>query len=338
VYPSHWRRNAAVVGLIIVAFVGTTAAFSTFFPSWPPDLVSPSQLKDYATSYISEYQTLYSDYVGMIVTHNYQTKFVFGFGAPNAITGIVSLGRGALIMFNSSTSSSFVSNVSLLSSPVEYYLWPHMPQNPYASGIAPIEIENGTYVLTAPVTDTKVAMVVRPGAVLWYNGTGNALRLSGNGSAVILGSLIYPGRMILKGDNAPASWSPLQAKFDALDEFLRDGQPIFNSSTVQTIQTKYRVPLLLTLIGNREGDGSYRNNPSLFTVDFNELSKYAYASIVEQVQNDYYASQKVQTPTAWEQFYAVIENSLFIALVVGLVVAIVGGLVVARYSQHWQPQ
>ena len=338
VYPSHLRRDAALLGLVVIGLLAGTIVYSAAYPQWPPGLVTPDQLKVYATSYISEYQTLFSSYTGMIFSHGYQNHFIFGFGAPNAITGVVSLTRGALIMFNESAGSSFAANTSLLSTPAEYYLWPRMPSNPYASGIAPIIIENGTYVLTAPVTDSKVATVVEPAALIWYNGTGSALRLSGNGSVVILGSLVYPGRLILKGSNTPASWSPLQARFDALDEFLRDGGPIFNASTVRTIQTNYRVPLLLTLIGNREGDGSYRSNPGLFTTDFNELSKYASPTILQQVQTDYYNSQKVQ-PASWEdQAKAIVENPLFIAIVVSLPVGILTGIIVARYTNRRKGQ
>ena len=211
-----------------------------------------------------------------------------------------------------------------------------MPSDPYASGIAPVDIENGTYVLTAPVTDSKVATVVEPAAIIWYNGTGSALRLSGNGSVVILGSLVYPGRLILKGSNAPASWTPLQARFDALDEFLQDGGPLFNTSTIQSIQTQYRVPLLLTLMGNRIGDGSYRDNPSLYASDYNELSKYATNATLQQIQNQYLASQETQPPTLQDEVYSFVENPLFLAAVVGLIVAVIGGLIVAKFSGRWQ--
>lgn len=322
---------------MIVAFVLLLGlvSYDALFPQWPSGLVSPDDMKNYATSYISEYQTLFSAYNGIIFSHNYQNHFIFGFGAPNAITSVVSLERGAMITFNSSSSSSFEAESSLVDTPVEYQLWPQMPSNPYESGIKPVVIENGTYVLTAPVTDQVVAAVVEPGAILWYNGTGNALRLSGNGSVVILGSLIYPGKMILKGSNAPASWSTLQARFDALDEFLQDGKPIFNTSTVQSIQSLYRVPLLLTLMGNRIADGSYHNNPNLFTSDFAELSKYATNATLQQIQNSYLSSQEVQPSTSWTPFFTAIENPAFLAIVASPILAVVVGLVLAKITGKW---
>ena len=320
---------AAAAGILIGTIVS-----DVFFGPWPNDLVSPTQLKDYALSYTAEYRTLYLDYDSITAFHASPNRFFYGFNSPNAIMGLVSLSHGALITFNSSTGSSFVTNVSLLSQPIEYYLWPNMPNNPQASGVAPVLFTNGTYPLYAPVTVSKYPAVVSSGAEIWYNGTGNAFRPVGNMSITIYGSLVYLQRMILKGSNAPASWSTLQAKFDALDEFIQDGTGIFNSTTVQAIQTKYRVPLLLDLIAGRIANNTYRDNPGLFTSDFGELSKYAPSSTIQQVQNDYYASQKVQPPSFWDPVVSLIHDSFFQALVVGLVVAVVGGLIVARLSSR----
>jgi len=287
-------------------------------------------------SYETEYRTLYQDYIGLVITHTGPNRFLMGISAPNAIEGEISFARGALITFNASSSVSFTANISLSTSPVEYHLWPQMPQNPYVSVIKPIVLGNGTFVLTAPVTDDKVATVVPAGATIWYNGTGSALRLSGAGSVVIYGSLIYPQRLILKGSNAPSSWSTLQAKFDALDEFIQDGQGIFNTSEVQEIQTSIRVPLLLELIGGRIADGTYSGNPSLFTADFNELSKYATPTTTQQILSDYYNSQKVQPAPPYAPLTDVVYNPFFLNAVVPFLVAVFSFLLGRRYGRRNQ--
>lgn len=321
------RRRWLLVSVLAILAIAVSAFEIANFSYWPSGTVTPIQLKDYASAYLAEYKTLYLDNTPLVAGSTTPYRFTFGISPPNAITEIISFSHGALILFNSSTSSSFHVGGSTMNKPIEYYLWPNMPQNPQASGTGSVVIANGTYPLDAPVTDPNDLIVISPGAIVRYNGTGDAFRLSGNASIIISGTLIFTQRMILKGSNSPAAWSTLQGQFDAFDQFIADGHGIFNTTVVQQIQTKYRVPLLLTLIGNRIADGSYRNNPSLFTVDYNELSNYATNSTLQQVQNDYYANQKVVPPSLSSDVTALISNPLFVGVVSAVVGVIVGSVV-----------
>ncbi|MCL5066993.1 MAG: hypothetical protein M1368_01400 [Thaumarchaeota archaeon] len=189
-----------------------------------------------------------------------------------------------------------------------------MPSSYIQSLLKVVSITNGNYYFGQPINNSVTMLVVDPGAVLWYSGQQSGLRMSGNGSIVVYGSVIYKDRMILKGSNSPSDWSQFQGQFDALDEFVWECKGVLNSSQITTIQSRYEVPLLLEQIGNRMARGDYRNNPNLFANDYNQLSALADNATRQQVLNDYYNSQKVTSPTFFSEIARTATSPWFIAI------------------------
>lgn len=189
------------------------------------------------------------------------------------------------------------------------------------------------YHLDTQVTYSYGLFYVDPGANLRYTGEGRAFNISGSGAIVIFGSLIEEDRMILKGSNSKEDWSKLQARFDALSEFVWDSKDILNETIIETLEARYKLVLLLDKIDSRIESGRYRDNPALFTADFEELKDVgAPNETLSKILNDYIDMQENPPPQWYESLWSIFLEYVE-EIIVGVIILIIGAIIVKKYVE-----
>lgn len=231
-------------------------------------IVTRDELKNYIEKYLSEYVTLVDDnFVLLSFPQSYLINFSFYVNPPPEITGVISRSHGVVIFFNPSERTEKIKvTISEIREHIEYYIWPDMPEN--TTGLESVLVKSGDYHLDSPITLDYGLFSIEPGVIMRYTGEGDGWRISGEGAIEIFGTLIYEDRMILKGTNNQEDWSELQARFDALSEFIWDCRHALNESQIKELNAEYEFYLLLDRIALRMRNGQYRDNPSLFKQDY----------------------------------------------------------------------
>jgi len=298
--------------------------------------ISNAGLREYVEIYLAEYRKFVEENLGLLdkrfiegSSQSGSHNLTFYWRPPNQIDGIISRSRGAAIFFNRTERKNAEILVKSVMEPIEYQLWPEMIRD--TTGLSIIRILKGTYHLDSQVFNDRALLYVDPGAELRYTGKGRAFNISENGAILILGSLIEEDRMLLKGSNNKEDWSRLQARFDALSEFLWDSRDILNETTIKTIEAKYKLTLLLEKIGARIENGRYREDPSLFTLDFEELKEVnAPDETLSKILNDFVNMQE-NPPSEWyESAWSFLSDNIG-KVIVGLIVTVVGAFIVKKY-------
>jgi hypothetical protein len=312
------HKYAFLASAIIVASILLLLFVPPLFKN--DSIVSTGDLRDYIEEYLSQYLKIVNENQPFDGISNNLTFF---WHTPNEIEGVVSLSHGAVVFFNYSEGKTRSITVKEFSKPIEYYIYPQMSAN--ISELPSVRILKGVYPLDSQINIPYGLLYADPEAVLRYTGQGHAFNISESGAILIFGSLIEEDRMILKGSNNKEDWSKLQARFDALDEFVWDCQGL-NTTKIESIEKQYKVTFLLERISSRMETGRYRDDPSLFTQDFEKLKESgAPNETLSAILLQYYENQK--TPQSW------LESvwNFFIQTIVGqlLIVTIFGGVVVA---------
>jgi hypothetical protein len=311
------------VGGVVVMVILVSAFISSF--AGPSPIVSPDQMEAYTSSYFNEYAMLYQNNLGLLYKNS--TLFPLGITVPSTVTAVISTSHGALLLFNSTKAGSFALSSKFVDNSIEFYLYPNMPSLQQQASLPIVRIGNGSYPLDAPVNDSSALVVIDPGAVIRFSKAGNAFQLSGNGAIQVFGAIDYSNRMVLKGSNSPSAWTPLQAQFDALEQFLFDARGTINTTSATQIRVNYEVPLLLTQIRERIADGTYRANPNLFTQDFNQLKQYAPTNVLQSVETDFYSNQASPPATL-----STSDIEWIISMVVGFVGWFVSPFIAKRFG------
>jgi len=287
-------------------------------------VVSTNDLRNYIEEYLSQYVKIVNENQPLDGIPNNLTFF---WRPPDEIVGVVSRSHGALVLFNYSQKNTRSITIKQFSLPIEYYIYPQMSTN--ISQLPSVRILKGVYTLDSQINIPNGLLYADPEAILRYTGQGHAFNISEKGAILIFGSLIEEDRMILKGSNNKEDWSKLQARFDALDEFVWDCQGL-NATKIGNIEKQYKMTFLLERISSRMETGRYKDDPSLFTLDFKQLKENgAPNETLSAILSQYYESQK--PPPSWSETVWV----FFIETIVGqlLIVTIIGGVVVALITK-----
>jgi hypothetical protein len=92
-------------------------------------------------------------------------------------------------------------------------------------------------------------------------------------------------------------------------------------------KSTYKPTLLIERIGGRVKSGAYKNNPSLFRDDFEDLRDVGASNeTLQKVLDDFYDMQKESTPTWYEELWVFLKQRTT-EITVGLFVAIVGAVI-----------
>jgi len=320
----------ARVYVVIVVLVAI-ALFVMLIPRFTPEreIVAAKELENYISEYLSTYRNIVAENIGL-VGYNL-SRFHFYLHYPKEIEGIISHSRGAAVFFNFSETETLI-RIKEFSDSIEYYFWPEMARDLSKLEIVKIERAPTPYDLDSTINILAgVLLLVEPKATLIYTGEGNSFNISDKGALVIFGSLIHENKIILKGSNSKDDWSQTQAGLDATSQFIWDCRGILNTTLLEDIEAKNKVPLLLNKIGVRMTSSKYKTNQDLFYEDYEELKKfYASNETLQQVLNDFYDLQKEVDITTPRLIFNVILQYLPI-IIAGILGTVVGGVILHGY-------
>jgi len=329
------KRQARFACILLILFVllgGIIVA--SFIPlSQTGFRVSNIGMKEYAETYCSEYRKLVEDNMPILdealVEGRSQSgshNLTFYWQPPDSINCVISRTHGAAIIFNQTGTNILQISVVEFQESIEYYFWPGMPKS--TTNLPIVRILKGFYDLDSPVINNNALLYVDPGAILRYTGDGRAFRIAENGAIIVFGSIIERDRLTLKGSNNKEDWSGLQARFDALSVLLWDCKGILNETSLKKLENTYKPTLLIERIGGRVKSGAYKNNPSLFRDDFEDLRDVGASNeTLQKVLDDFYDMQKESTPTWYEELWVFLKQRTT-EITVGLFVTIVGAVIV----------
>jgi len=290
-------------------------------------IVTPYELKNYLEEYLSQYVELVDEnYALLSFPQSYLSNFSFYANPPTEIKGVISRSHGVALFFNSSDRKAKVRiTIEEVWEPIEYYIWPDMPEN--TSDLESVLVKAGDYHLDSPVIYDYGLLYLEPGVEMRYTGEGEGLRISGEGAITVLGVLIYEDRMMLKGTNSHEDWSEIQARFDALSEFLWDCRYALNETQIEEIDSENRFFLLLERITLRMRNGQYLDNPDLFKGDYEELEKVCTSNAtLSKVLNDYLEMQENPPRTLIEQIFDLLFPYIIAPVIVAVILAILYGV------------
>jgi flagellar basal body-associated protein FliL len=258
----RWFLLAIIV--VIVLILATVVVIQPFFSH--SSIVSHDELDGYFLIYLTEYGQLVEENMGLLDSGIFQgnsssgsQNLTFYWQRPYQVQGVISSFHGAALFLSRSSKEEF--EVTDSNEAIEYYFWPSMAKN--TTNLPSIRILQATsyYVLDTQIAVDGAVMYIDPGANLIYTGQGHVFSFpKGTGAVIFFGTLMEDNRLILKGSNNGEDWSELQARIDSLDRFLWDCKDILNETTLQSLKTKYTLPLLLERISARMNDGSYKGN------------------------------------------------------------------------------
>jgi len=297
--------------------------------------ISNDDLSSYAQVYLNQYRSFVEDYYSQLSSaQGNLSNFPLYVSYPNYIVGIISRTHGAALFFNYSQMTGNKIDIKEISNPIEYYIYPSMPLN--MSGLPWVLVKHADtdYVLDSPVSIPYGLLYVESGANLRYTGLGHAFNITNFGAIAIFGSLIEENRMILKGSKEKEDWSTTQARLDSLSAFISDCQGIINESVIDNIRTTYEPSFLLNKMLTRLKSGEYRNNPWLFTQDYQKLQQAgADNTTLAKIQTDYINMQETEPPSlvniVWDFFVDHILGGMLFG-------TILGGLLVSWLSKRRQ--
>jgi hypothetical protein len=285
--------------------------------------VSHEGLKDYVEEYLSEYRQFVEANYALLASN--LTLFPLYLRSPNKMEGVISQTHGAAILFNYSTRETRQITIEETKDPIEYFVWPSMPRN--TSGLKWVLVKHGDYYFDSPVSYSYGLLYCEPGVNMYYAGQGHVFNISGLGAIVIFGSLIEENGMILKGTNNKEDWSKVQASLDAFSDFVWDCKQILDNTTTRGIEVRYKPTLMLDKIASRIQSGIYRDNPGLFTADYEELQEAGASNeTLSKVQEDYMTMQEALPPSWTDQAWTFIREHIIGDM---LCSAIIGGIIVA---------
>jgi len=316
------RKKKLSFGITILIVVLFGILFIPPFLTKSP-VVSDDELETYIDELLSEYRRFVDDNYGLLAFNI--SNFGFYFRPPNEIEGTISKTHGAAVFFHSSNREKTRITIEEILEPIEYHVWPDMPKN--TSGLEWVLVKAGDYHLDSPVIYDYGLLYLEPGVNMRYTGEGEGLRISDYGAVTVFGTLIYEDRMILKGTNNHEDWSKIQARFDALSEFLWDCRNVLDEKEIEELNVEYTLFFLLDRIALRMRTGRYRDNPTLFREDYNELERVCSSNAtLSEVLNNYLEMQENPPPTLIEQIWDFIYPEIVATVVGGIILAIVFGI------------
>ncbi len=299
------QRYTLVVAVVLIVLVVSSVLVQLF--SSKSSIVSHEELQSYFLSYLTEYEHLVEENMGLldagVIENNSNSgahNLTFYWQHPYQVQGVISSVHGAALFINHSSQQTIA--ITDFGESIEYYVWPSMAKNISALPSIRVLKAETYYHLDSPVVGDGALTYVDPGADMIYTGQGHAFSFPrGTGAVLFFGSLMEDDRLFLKGSNSKEDWSVLQARFDSLSRFLWDCRDILNDTARTSINSAERLPLLLERISVRMNDGSYKGNPSLFTDDYGELQTVCTSSeVLTRVLDDYYEMQSKVNPTVVE--------------------------------------
>jgi len=320
------HKYAFLASAIIIASVLLLLFVPPLFKN--DSIVSTGDLRDYIEEYLSQYLKIVNENQPFDGISNNLTFF---WHTPNEIEGVVSRSHGAVVFFNYSEGKTRSITVKEFSKPIEYYIYPQMSAN--ISELPSVRVLKGVYTLDSQINVPYGLLYADPEAILRYTGQGHAFNISESGAILIFGSLIEEDRMILKGSNNRDDWSRLQARFDALDEFVWDCQGL-NASKIESIERQYKMTFVLERISSRMETGRYRDDPNLFTKDFEELKENgAPNETLSAILLQYYENQK--TPPSWlDSVWNFLAQTIEGRTILGIIIAtVVAALIINKLTK-----
>ena len=317
----HLKQFSTGTIILLVVVLSCIILIPSFLTRNP--VVSGDELKIYIEEFLSEYRRFVDENYSLLAFN--LSNFSLYLQPPNEIEGIISKTHGATVFFNSSNSERTRITIKEIWEPIEYYVWPGMPKN--TSALKWVLVKAGDYHLDSPVIYDYGLLYLEPGVKMRYTGEGEGLRISGDGAVTILGTLIYEDRMILKGTNSHEDWSNLQARFDALSEFVWDCRGVLNETKIEEINAEYKFYLLLDRIALRMRSHRYWDTPSLFREDYKELEKVCPSNAtLSKVLNDYLEMQENPPPTLMDQIFDFLFPEIITPVAVAIIVAVIYGV------------
>ena len=155
---------------------------------------------------LAEYARVYFNrYVELVETHvpkEHRDAFAFSRHKPCGVRIVASRTHGAAVIFDPDRPGRL--RATTISDRIEFYFWPRTR-------------ESWSNPKTTFIGGENEFIIFMPGKGMY---AGGALKLE------IRGTLIYEGRMVLRGQLDPEEWSPAAASFDALHTFLRPAREI----------------------------------------------------------------------------------------------------------------
>jgi hypothetical protein len=292
------KRISAVFATIVIAVVILNLLFLSPF-LMVSSKISDGDLRNYVQEYLTQYHNLVEVYFSQLSTvQGNLSNFPLYLNYPNKIVGVISRTHGAALFFGNSQNAGNETEIKEISSPIEYYVWPSMPVN--TSGLPWILVKHADsyYVLDSPIQIPYGLLYAESGANLRYTGLGHAFNVTGLGAVALFGTLIEENRMILKGSYGKKDWSVNQADLDSLSAFISDCAGVLNDSDINSIRKTYEPSFLLSRMLSLIGSGEYRDNPWLFTQDYEQLKQAgADNTTLSKVQTDYMDMQEEEPPS-----------------------------------------
>lgn len=243
------------------------------------------------------------------------------------VQGVISEKHGAAISFDSSMKTPW--EFKVISEPIEYYYFPDMARN--INGLPIVYISEGVYPMNETVYDSKALIEVDPQAVVRTTTQEAPFDFSENGAMIVFGTLIEKNSLLLKGSNNQEDWSISQADLDALSEFEWDLESAnASASAIQQLNTEYEVPFLLSEISSKMANGDYKNNPSAFYADFEQLKEAAANTMndtLTNVLNDFYANQQMSQPSSLTQLNDFFVQNAIGVVIISLLSTFIGGII-----------
>jgi hypothetical protein len=326
-----------VVGIIIVFIV---SLWLSQYGIVRNGTVSVTGMRDYVQEYFYEYKYLYSDpsspWRELQIT-DFSNFTFFAYPSMSSISAVISTTHGAALFFDLSSKYPGEIDVSMISDPIEYYIWPQMPRN--TSGLPRVVMEPGDYTLDDVVTVDHGLLHVEPGANIRCVYEDRPLNVTSNGAVEIFGTYVVQHSVFLKGSNEEEDWSKTQADIDALNEFMWDCKSAgMNTTELQRVESRYEPSMLIDRISSRMKSGVYKNNQVLFNSDYEELQKAAAGTLndtLSKILSDYYTSQQESPPSLLDQTGSYIAQKAD-ALVMGVLLAVLGFLATNKIKPERQ--
>jgi hypothetical protein len=289
--------------------------------------ISDSDLRNYSQEYLTQYRSLVEVHFSQLIfTQGNLSNFPLYLSYPNKIVGVISRTHGAALFFDNSQTAGNETNIKEIPNPIEYYVWPFMPANTSELPWVLVKHADSDYILDSPIQIPYGLLYVESGANLRYTGFGHAFNITGLGATAIFGSLIEENRMILKGSNDKKDWSVNQADLDSLSAFISDCTGVLNNSDIDSIRKTYESSFLLSRILSLIGSGAYRDNPWLFTQDYERLKQAgADNTTLSKVQTDYMDMQEKEPLSLADNLWTFFVDHILGGMIFG---SILGGLIV----------
>jgi len=158
----------------------------------------------YARIYLKTYRELLARHVPVL----FKPKFAFQDDAGYGLRVVYSRVHGAAVILDAGHANRFSS--AMIDIPIEHYIWPRTA-TPWTGKKTTFHSKAHQFTIFIP---------------------GKGLFAAGGLTIIHDGTLIYEGRMVLKGDRSLEHWSPAAASFDALHTFMRVAHKLTSEQVV----------------------------------------------------------------------------------------------------------